>query len=193
MTRILLLVKHAAPRVDPALPPPTWSLSDQGRAVCVPLAAALRAFAPAFAVASTEPKAVETARLVSAALGVPLETAEGLHEQERGTLPFFADPAAFAAWAKDMFARPSERVLAGESADEAHSRFATALAEVLERRPRGNAVVVTHGTVISLLVARALGSDPFALWSGLALPSFVALSLPRLELAGSWGVHLPGP
>ncbi len=39
-------------------------------------------------------------------------------------------------------------------------------------------MVVAHGTVITLFVARRAGLEPFPFWKRLGLPAFVALSLP---------------
>ena len=186
--RTLVLVKHAPPRIDPLAPGPAWPLSEEGRALCPPLAEALRPYAPGFVVASREAKAAETGLLVSKALKVPFGTATGLHEHDRRTVPFYPDRREFVARMRDMLARPAERLLGSESADEAHARFSRAVTGVLERNPEGNAVVVSHGTVIALFVGRAAGKDPFVLWAGLKLPSFVALSWPELALVGSWNV-----
>jgi broad specificity phosphatase PhoE len=169
--RTLVLVKHAPPRIDPLAPGPAWPLSEEGRALCPPLAEALRPYAPGFVVASREAKAAETGLLVAKALKVPFGTATGLHEHDRRTVPYYPDRREFVARMHDMLARPTERLLGSESADEAHERFSRAVAGVLERNPAGNAVVVCHGTVIALYVARATGKDPFALWAGLKLPS----------------------
>ena len=56
----LLLVRHAAPTVEPDTPPPAWRLSEAGREAAAALAAGLARFAPTAAVASPEPKALET-------------------------------------------------------------------------------------------------------------------------------------
>jgi broad specificity phosphatase PhoE len=53
---------------------------------------------------------------------------------------------------------------------------------VLERHPDQTVAIVSHGTVITLYVARAAGVEPFAFWQGLGLPAFVVLSWPRLGL-----------
>ena len=186
--RTLLLVKHAPPRIDPSAPGPAWPLSEEGRALCPPLAEALKPYAPGFVVASREAKAAETGLLVAKALKVPFGTATGLHEHDRRTVPFYPDRRQFVERMREMLARPSERLLGSESADEAHARFSRAVTGVLERNPEGNPVVVAHGTVIALFVGRAAGTDPFALWAGLKLPSFVAMSLPGLAVTGSWNV-----
>ena len=57
----LLLVRHAMPEMDPAVPPDRWRLAPAGRAA----AAALRLPPHALLTASDQPKAVETVRLAS--------------------------------------------------------------------------------------------------------------------------------
>jgi broad specificity phosphatase PhoE len=83
-----------------------------------------------------------------------------------------------------LFEHPDELVLGYETADEAHARFARAVADVLSSHPSGNLVIVTHGTVMTLFIARAGSAghfDPIPFWKGLGLPAFAVLSLPDLK------------
>jgi len=132
-------------------------------------------------VASTEPKATETAELVAGALHKPWHIAAGLHEHERSGVGWI-DRARFEAQVAEFFRRPGALVFGGETADQAHARFAAAIAAVTAQYPARSLAVVAHGTVISLFVARSVGLEPFPLWSCLGLPSFVVLSLPAMEL-----------
>jgi broad specificity phosphatase PhoE len=191
--RTLILVKHAPPRIEPTAPASTWPLTDEGRGLCKALAEAARRFEPAFVVASREAKAAETGLLVARALRIPFTTDAGFHEHDRRGFPFLSDRNEFLGRMRDAFTRSSERVVGNESIDEAHARFSAALSGLLERRPEGNPVVATHGTVIAAYVARATGVDPYALWVGLRYPSLVALSLPDLRLEGTWNVEAPAP
>src|SRR5262249_30744965 len=52
----LILIRHAAPIVDPSTPPSQWPLSREGRAA----ARSLSLPTNAYLVASTEPKAIQT-------------------------------------------------------------------------------------------------------------------------------------
>src|SRR5690606_15956839 len=88
----------------------------------------------------------------------------------------------FHANVQEMFANPSTLVFGRETADEAFARFNEGLAKVLRKASCENAVVVCHGTVISLFVARMTGTDPFPLWVRLGLPSFVVLEGPNYKL-----------
>ena len=69
-----------------------------------------------------------------------------------------------------------------ETADQAHARFAAAVMGVVGEHPEDNLVIVTHGTVMTLFIARALAWEPFPLWKRLGLPSWVAFSRPRMAL-----------
>src|SRR5215831_21375244 len=81
-----------------------------------------------------------------------------------------------------FFHRPSELVLGCETAQQASERFARTMAQVTRWYVEQNVAVFTHGTVLSLYVARATGIEPFALWKRLGLPSFVVLTLPQCEM-----------
>jgi broad specificity phosphatase PhoE len=186
-----LLVKHSLPAIDPGRPAREWRLSAEGLRRCAPLAAALAEYAPDAVVSSVEPKARETGQAVAAALRLPLETFAGLHENDRMGLPYL--PAAdLEATVARFFAQPQEVVMGRETADEAHARFAAALGRVGQAYPSGTVVVVAHGTVISLLVARAAGLGAFDLWRRLGLPSFVALDRGSGALRAVVGSVEPG-
>jgi broad specificity phosphatase PhoE len=177
--RKLILIKHAPPEVVPGVPPERWSLSERGRQLCIPLAEAVMPYAPAAVVSSTEPKAAETGKLIASALGVPFETAPDLHEHDRSDVPHMPSREFISAM-ELFFRRPGELVLGRETADGAEARFRKAVTRVLDTRAGGNVAVVSHGTVIALLVAKAAGQSPFRLWRELGLPSFLVLAWPDL-------------
>ncbi|MCC7358378.1 MAG: histidine phosphatase family protein [Anaerolineales bacterium] len=179
----LLLVRHAAPAADPCVAPSQWPLSAVGRASCAPLAEALRPYLPAALYASREAKAAETAALVARALGVRFAPGAGLHEHARATDDWLDSPAEFQARMETLYARPSAVVFGTESADAAHARFAGAVAALRAEGPAGNLVLFTHGTVLTLLVARANpGLDPLAFWRTLGQPAIVVLDRDTLAL-----------
>ena len=166
----LILVRHAQPVIDEATPPPTWRLSAAGRDAALALAGRLATYAPAAAVASPEPKALETAQIIAGQLGLPVEEDAGFAEHQRPDLPF-GSRGAFEVLMGGFFAEPAEVFFGGESADVAHDRFTTALA----RHTARPLLVVTHGTVLSLYLSRRLQLDPFDLWESLALPEAFVL------------------
>ena len=180
--RRLILVRHSLPELAPGGPASSWRLSDEGRRRCESLAGQLATYDLARVVTSMEPKAAETGEIVARILGVPYETWTGLHEHERGVVESLGSAEEFQARVADLFRHPGEVVFGHESADEAHRRFAQAVADVLQSYPTGNLAIVTHGTVLSLYVARRAGREPVAFWKSLGLPSFAVLSLPQLDL-----------
>jgi len=179
--RTLILIKHASPAVDPRLPSDQWSLSDAGRAACVPLAKALEKYRPTHVVTSDEPKAYETAREVGKILSVPVTEADDLYEHDRGNVPHMKTGEVLSA-VQNFFLHPTRLVLGRETAQQAFSRLTSALDAVLASHDDAALAVVTHGTVLSLLVEAKAGVEPFGFFRRMALPSFVVFELPEWKL-----------
>jgi len=177
----LILVKHSLPEIVPMLPANQWRLSEAGRARCVLLADQLAHYAPAVLVSSPEPKAMETAQLLAQRLRTSVQVMDGLHEHDRSNTPWLS-PQQFTCAVAAFFHHPSALVMGRETAHQASERFARAVAAVTSGSMEQNVVVVTHGTVLTLFVARATGLEPFAFWNRLGLPSFVVLRFPQIEL-----------
>jgi broad specificity phosphatase PhoE len=164
------------------VPASQWVLSTEGRRRCQSLAKHVATYEPAAIIASEEPKAVETGQIVARILGLPFETALGLHEHKRAVVRDLDSPDTFQAQVAAFFERPGELVLGFETADQAHARFTQALSRILERHSAGNLAIVSHGTVMTLLIARANHLDPLPFWRNLGLPASAVLSLPDLKL-----------
>ena len=179
--RKLILIKHAAPLVDPQKSSEQWKLSEKGRESCAPLADALRALEPKILVSSEEPKAQETAQLAASRLSVPTQTAKNLHEHDRSNVPHMRS-GEFISHMELFFRKPEDLVLGKETAAEAQARIESALRDLLEKHPSGNIAVVTHGTVLALFLAARSSRNGFDLWREMGLPSFAVLSLPDYRL-----------
>ncbi len=175
------MIKHASPRVDPSLPSERWELSEEGRGRCAALAAAVRPYAPAVIVSSSEPKAEETARLIAAELGVEVKQGSDLYEHDRGNVPHMPG-REFISMMELLFRRPGELVFGDETADEAADRFEQAVEQVLAAHPAGNVAIVSHGTVIALLLARHGAGRGFQIWREMGLPSLAVLEVPACRL-----------
>jgi broad specificity phosphatase PhoE len=180
--RRLILIRHSQPEFVLGVPASEWHLSAEGRRRCKKLAERLSAYDLAAVVSSEEPKAFETGQVVAETLGLPLETAPGLHEHKRGVVRDLGSPADWEAQVARFFEYPDQLVLGHETADLAHVRFTRAVASVIERRPVGNLAIVSHGTVMTLFIAHASRIDPVPFWQRLGLPSFAVLALPDLSL-----------
>jgi broad specificity phosphatase PhoE len=178
----IILVKYALPEIIPTLPANQWYLSEVGRTQCALLADQLATYAPAALVSSLEPKALETAHLVAQRMHTSVQIVDGLHEHDRSNTPWFGSEEFDRAVAA-FFHRSAEPVLGCKTAQQASERSAKAVAGVTSRYVEQNMVVFTHGTVLSLYVARVTGMKPFALWKRLGLPSFVVLAFPQFEIS----------
>ena len=168
------------PVLDPTTSAPDWHLGERGRELSELLANKLAAYSPDVIVSSVEPKAIETAQIVANRLSLPHEIIEGLHEHERRNVLFMAKEELEARVA-EFFSRPDALVLGSETANQAHTRFANAVHRVIEKHPQKNIAIVSHGTVISLFIARN-NEMPFDFWKRLGLPSIVELSLPEFTV-----------
>jgi broad specificity phosphatase PhoE len=153
--------------LDPCVPPEEWRLSEEGRRRCGPLAERLASHDPRILLASTEPKARETAELVAPTLGLEVQVSDGVRETARRTVGWLA-PEEIDRGVRELFERPGEVVFGEESAAAALARFEAAVAWLQEP-----AVVVTHGTVLSLYAAPRIGRDAYELWVSLELPDVV--------------------
>lgn len=188
--RKLILIRHSVPKIAPAVPASQWHLSEKGRLRCQELGRMLEAYDLVRVVASREPKAVETGQIVAGALEIPLEIADGLHEHDRSNIELEpgkeafspAETEAFRTRVTSVLEHPGKLVYGVETGNQAHERFSEAIAEILERRQRGNLAIVSHGTVMALFVSRAAGLDPVTFWLQLGLPAYVVLSLPGFGL-----------
>jgi 2,3-bisphosphoglycerate-dependent phosphoglycerate mutase len=181
-TRKLVLVRHSLSEMVTGVSASRWRLCAEGRRRCEILAERLAAYDLAFVVASEEPKAVETGQIVARILGLPFEIVPDLHEHKRGVVKTMASREEFQAQVARLFEHPAELVLGHETADQAHARFAAAVAHVVEEHPAGNLAVATHGTVMTLFIARANDLAPIPFWKSLGLPAFAVLSLPGFRL-----------
>jgi broad specificity phosphatase PhoE len=176
MTKHLILVKHSVPEIQQDRPANTWKLSEQGRLRAHRLAEELADFAPEMIVASREPKAKETADIVARHLRLNVQITPDLHEHDRSNVPYLSHDA-FQTSIYEFFQRPDQLAFGRETADQAYTRFYQAVHSLLVENKNKTIIMVTHGTVLSLFVARLTGSSALELWNRLGLPSFVAMDL----------------
>lgn len=176
MTKYLILVKHSVPEIDRDRPANTWTLSDEGRLRAHRLVEELKSFGTELIFSSEQPKAKETAEIIAGGLKLETQIIPGLHEHDRSNVPYLSQDA-FQASIRDFFQEPDQLVFGKETANQAYVRFYHAIHSILNENLNKTVVVVTHGTVISLFVARLTGSSDLELWSKLGLPAFVAMDL----------------
>lgn len=166
--------------VEFGVPAETWRLGAEAADALGETAAALAGAGLRRIVSSPEPKAEGTARILAATLGLPVETRAGLEEHHRLVAQQSPDRDVFVASVRRFFERPEEVVFGTESAAAALDRFRTAVSAVMASSA-GDEAIVTHGTVMTLLLAAAGNGDAMAIWSSLALPDHVVLNWPALQ------------
>ena len=178
----LVFVRHSQTQPDPEIPSPEWSLSEEGRRRCEPLARQLLPYHPDVIVTSTEPKAIETGNLIAQRLGIPCQEMANLHEHARETAPYFDTREEFLEAVNNLFSRPTELVFGEETGLEARERFTGAVESVLRAYPQENIAIVTHGTVLSLFASQHTEQAIYPFWQSLGLPAIVAFSYPEIKL-----------
>lgn len=166
----LILVRHGRPIIDPDIPPPQWGLCPEGRDAVAALAEKLASYAPQAAISSPEPKALQTAEIIAARLGLAVVVDHGLHEHKRQHRSFGTEEE-FRQRIAQVFAEPGTPSPGGESAEQAGERLAATLAKHSVRP----LLAVTHGTVLSIYVAKLLGLNAHDLWRNLHTPDAFVL------------------
>ena len=175
----LILVRHSEPEIQPDKPASTWRLSESGRDKAMLLADELRGFSPASIWCSKEPKATETAQILADALNVPVNVTDGLEEHHRDNVPYFPTQDEFEQAIEQFFLNPEEPVLGDETAQQALQRFTAAIDRIIVTGTAETAIVVTHGTVMTLYMASIAGVRSMSFWHNLETPSFVVLTPPE--------------
>jgi broad specificity phosphatase PhoE len=180
----LILVKHSLPEINPKTDAHDWPLSTEGRNRCHMLAEQLVPYQPTRFISSDEPKAIETAEIISARFNMPSTVVADLHEHDRRNTPYLAHKQEFEAAIAKFFDQPDVLVYCNETANQALARFSEGIKKLC-MVVDGDLAVVSHGTVITLFVAAHNAVNAFEFWRHLALPSFVVLGLPHFRLIRS--------
>jgi broad specificity phosphatase PhoE len=167
----LHLVRHGRPVVDRDVPAREWVLDPASYDDVWALRERLPTRATWFT--SPEPRAVETAQLLSdAATGI----VDGLREHERGVgwVDDFPDAV------RRAFERPDEAASPGwEPLSVCRARVVGAVGPILAAHAGEDVVLVGHGTVWAVLAAALTGTPPDPVrWAGPRMPDTICLDLP---------------
>ncbi len=167
----LHLVRHGRPLIDAARPASQWELDPAFYDDVWALRASARLPTRAAWFCSPEPKAQQTAQLLTdGAVGVLDDLRE--HERGAGLLDDFAIAVRHA------FAAP--HVAAVESWEPLsclRDRLLPAVRRIREAHAGEDVVLVGHGTAWTLLAAEMTGEPPdMERWSALAMPDVVELA-----------------
>ncbi len=158
----LILVKHSLPRIEPDVPAGRWHLSDEGVVRCKPLADALAPYSPAQSSAAGSPRPVRPgsawrdiwpwrAERFRTCTSTTAATYRCFHGRTLSVW-FGGSSTSRSGWSSDA-RRPPRRWSGSAGRSTGCSRAQASCV-----------VVVSHGTVISLLVSERTGCEPFDLW-----------------------------
>lgn len=178
----LLFVRHSAVQRNPEIPSREWPLSEDGRSRTRQIAPRLIPHNPTRIITSDEPKARETGQIIANELGLPWQPAANLHEHDRQGAPFFTSKEAFETAVAHFFNNLDTLVFGNETANQAFERFDTAVHHLIAAYPGDTLAIVTHGTVLTLFLARYNQFAPIPFWQKLQLPDLFVVSLPDMRL-----------
>jgi broad specificity phosphatase PhoE len=156
MTDLVRYLTHPEVRIDPAIPVPSWGLSDIGKARTEAIAGTGRLSRTTQIICSAERKAIETAEIIAAKLSVDIEVRQAMHENDRSATGFLV-PDDFEVVANQFFAQPDISIRGWERAIDAQSRIVREVEHVLARKQPGDVLFVGHGGVGTLLYCHYSG------------------------------------
>jgi broad specificity phosphatase PhoE len=171
---VLYLVRHARTIIDPGVPASNWGLDPAGAAALAELAGRA-CFAGAHQiVSSSEPKALLTAEAIRSRHGLPpVEVRDALRELHKGSFVGDRHDEVMA----EVFAHPERPVLPGwECAADAQARVAGEIDRLVAESRGRDLIVVSHGVVLALYLARVRGQAQvdFHEWRAMRMPDCFA-------------------
>ena len=181
MSKKLVLIRHSVPELDPSVPPRQWLLNEVGKEQARLLARQLITHSISRIMSSSEPKAIETAQIIAAYLGLSTEIVPGLHEHER-PLTNLTSEARYRKTLARLFSEPDKLTFGSETANEAGQRFNRSVQHLLRRYPDQGLAIVSHGTVMAMFAAIHSNVDPHIIWQRIGLPGALIFSRPQTQL-----------
>lgn len=170
----LHLVRHGRPVVREGVPPHQWELDPAGFDDIWALRESGRLPQRAAWFSSPEPKALQTAALLTdGEVGV----VEELREHERGVTPWFDDRAEWHAVVRRVFDEPDRPSLPGwEPLATTRARLLPAVRRIIDVHDAEPVVLVGHGTAWTLIAAELTESPPdLDRWASLAMPDVIVI------------------
>jgi broad specificity phosphatase PhoE len=178
----LILIRHSISQPHPEQNSHEWLLTDEGRAKCKIVAEKLRPYPIRQIYTSAESKAVETGKIVAEILELPSAIATDLGETKREGLDLMANLGDFKAQVREAMRRPDEKLFGEETFSEARERFLKEMNGLLAKHPNETIALVSHGRVLSMVLAQFSGEDPVSIWDSLKMPAYAVVSLPEMKV-----------
>lgn len=182
MNPSLILVRHSTPAIDPMTPSTNWRLNSAGVDAARRLASQIVSFNPVCLLSSPERKARETAEIIGESSSLDIQFNDDLQEHKR-TSSGFLSIGNFNGGIAALFSSPEVVAFGDESAIAVFARVSAALPTPGSNK--GTAVVVTHGTALSIYMSQTFGIDGFAFWQSLRTPMAIIVR------PNGWSVLFP--
>jgi broad specificity phosphatase PhoE len=174
MPRLLYLVRHSLPRVEPDVPDVDWLLSSPGTEDSWALGRQARDWGLRALYSSPETRAFTTAVPIARTLGLPIQSLEGLRELRLAGWVGKTDE--FHALVREVLSAPHLSAYGCEPARDAAARFQAAVDKIAAGP--FPAAAVSHGRVLTAYLASVAPlHDPFAFWRSIPLPGWAVLDL----------------
>lgn len=179
----IILVKHALPEMDGNVPAKEWQLGEKGIKQAQKFARFVQDNLDVDPImyTSPEPKAVATAQVMAETLGLDLKTEENLKEFDRPVLSIVSEEE-HADRNEMIFENPDQVIMGTETANQALARFEEGIKAVLKDPLEDERLVICHGTVMSLFLAKHNEVDAFDTWKKLGCPSYAVVSIPEFKI-----------
>ncbi len=172
--RLLYLIRHAAPEIQPNVPTPQWRLSQRGIEDARRLADVARSWNLQAIYSSIEPKAESTALIIGDATGLPVRVTQGFEELRIDQ--WFANADDFSRAVRSILENPDISMRGAERATAAASRFEAGV-RIVEDGPFP-AAIVSHGRVLTAYLRQLLRLDePFQLWRSIPMPGWACIDM----------------
>jgi broad specificity phosphatase PhoE len=155
MTSQIRYLTHPQVNIEPAVPVPSWGLSEVGRTRTQTLANAGSLAGTTQIVCSGERKAMETAGIIAAKLNVTVEVREAMHENDRSATGFLA-PDEFETVANRFFAQPLVSIRGWERAIDAQLRIVREVELVRATFSSSGTATSAHCCSVTTRVSRSI-------------------------------------
>jgi broad specificity phosphatase PhoE len=152
---VVRFLSHPQVRVSADIPIPRWGLTDAGRRRIAAVSRKPWLTSVQRLISSDETKALETAAIIAADTGLPIEVRVGLRENDRSATGF-VPPSRFEQLADAFFAEPDTSVEGWETSRDAQARVVKATSDLFSK-PSGDVLISGHGGVGTLLLCHLLG------------------------------------
>lgn len=156
ITELVRFITHPEVHSDPDLDRSRWGLSPKGRARVNAFVQTDALRGTKVVICSPETYAVETAEPLANALRAPLEIHPSLHQARRGEGGQLIG-ASQAEAEEHFYTVPEASIRGWERAVDAQARVCRAVENALKIAPKGDILIVGHGTVGTLLFCSLAG------------------------------------